>query len=62
MELILTKSLPLLSSLLATENNFIRRKNTMAEWIKSNWAEIVAFFDKLYAILKQILGEEEAAE
>lgn len=41
--------------------NFIRRKNTMAEWIKSNWAEIVAFFDKLYAILKQILGEEEAA-
>lgn len=34
----------------------------MLDWIKSNWAEIVAFFDKLYSIIKQILGEEEAAE
>ena len=33
----------------------------MADWIKDNWAAIVAFFDKLYSILKQILGEEEAA-
>lgn len=29
----------------------------MFEWIKENWAEIVAFFDKFYAILKGIIGE-----
>ena len=29
----------------------------MAEWIKENWAAIVAFFDKLYAILKQVLAD-----
>ncbi len=33
----------------------------MAKWIKENWAEIVAFFDKIYAIVKEILGEEEDA-
>ncbi len=27
----------------------------MKDFIMDNWAEIVAFFDKLYAILKQIL-------
>lgn len=26
-------------------------------WIKENWAEIVAFFDKFYGILKEIIGE-----
>ena len=26
-------------------------------WIKENWAEIVAFFDKFYAILKDIAAE-----
>lgn len=29
----------------------------MKEFIETNWAEIVAFFDKLYAIIKQILIE-----
>lgn len=29
----------------------------MLDWIKDNWAEIVAFFDKFYAILKNIIGE-----
>lgn len=32
----------------------------VAAWIKSNWAEIVAFFDKIYAIVKQVLLNEEA--
>lgn len=32
----------------------------VVEWIKSNWAEIVAFFDKIYAIVKQVLIEENA--
>lgn len=27
----------------------------MVEWIMSNWAEIVAFFDKLFGILENIL-------
>lgn len=26
-------------------------------WIKDNWAEIVKFFDKFYAILKDIIAE-----
>lgn len=30
----------------------------MAAFISENWAEIVKFFDKLYAILKQILGAD----
>ncbi len=29
----------------------------MKEFIVDNWAEIVAFFDKLYAIIKQLLIE-----
>lgn len=29
----------------------------MADFIVNNWAEIVKFFDKLYAILKQLLIE-----
>ncbi len=29
----------------------------MKDFIVENWAEIVAFFDKLYAILKQLLIE-----
>ncbi len=29
----------------------------MADFIVENWAAIVAFFDKLYAVLKQILIE-----
>lgn len=29
----------------------------MKEFIIDNWADIVKFFDKLYAILKQILTE-----
>lgn len=29
----------------------------MKEFIETNWKEIVAFFDKLYAIIKQILIE-----
>lgn len=29
----------------------------MLDWIKENWAGIVEFFDKFYAILKQIIGE-----
>ena len=29
----------------------------VANWIKDNWASIVAFVDKLYAILKEIIGE-----
>lgn len=27
----------------------------MKEFIMTNWAEIVAFFDKIYEIVKQIL-------
>lgn len=27
----------------------------MVDWIKDNWAEIVAFFDKFYKILKDII-------
>lgn len=27
----------------------------MKEFIMTNWAEIVAFFDKIYEIIKQIL-------
>jgi len=30
----------------------------MKDFIINNWAEIVAFFDKLYAIIKQLLIEE----
>ena len=26
-------------------------------WVKNNWAAIVAFFDKFYNILKEIIGE-----
>ena len=26
-------------------------------WVKDNWAAIVAFFDKFYGILKEIIGE-----
>ena len=26
-------------------------------WIKDNWAEIVAFFDKFYGIIKEIVAE-----
>ena len=26
-------------------------------WIKDNWAEIVAFFDKFYGIIKEIIAE-----
>ena len=26
-------------------------------WVKDNWAAIVAFFDKFYAILKDIIAE-----
>lgn len=29
----------------------------MDKFIMENWAAIVAFFDKLYAILKQILAD-----
>ncbi|GEM_PF-2201127 len=29
----------------------------MLDWIKDNWAAIVAFFDKFYGILKEIIGE-----
>lgn len=29
----------------------------MAEFIVKNWTDIVKFFDKLYAILKQLLIE-----
>ena len=29
----------------------------MAEWIKDNWADIVAFFDKIFAIVEKILAE-----
>lgn len=32
----------------------------MKEFIMSNWAEIVAFFDKLYFILKNLATGEEA--
>lgn len=38
--------------------NFNKEAITMADvktWIMENWAEIVAFFDKFYAILKQII-------
>jgi hypothetical protein len=27
----------------------------MEKWIMDNWAAIVAFFDKLYAIIKDII-------
>ena len=26
-------------------------------WVQENWASIVAAFDKLYAIIKEIIGE-----
>ena len=26
-------------------------------FIKDNWAAIVAFFDKVYAIIKEVVGE-----
>ena len=29
----------------------------MADFIVENWAAIVAFFDKLYAVLKELLIE-----
>ncbi len=29
----------------------------MAQWIMDNWAAIVAFFDKVYAIVKGILED-----
>lgn len=35
--------------------NFKRRNFTMAEWIMNNWAAIVAFFDKLFAIIADIV-------
>ncbi len=31
---------------------------TILEFIEKNWAEIVAFFDKIYAIVKEVLGAE----
>ena len=31
--------------------------DNIAAWIKDNWAAIVAFVDKLYNILKEIIGE-----
>ena len=37
--------------------NFIRRNNTMAEWIKENWAAIVAFFDKLFEVIAKIIED-----
>lgn len=27
----------------------------MAEWIKENWAAIVAFFDKLFEVIAKII-------
>ena len=30
---------------------------TMKEFIMTNWAEIVAFFDKLYEVLTQLLAD-----
>ena len=32
----------------------------MKEFIIENWADIVKFFDKVYAILKEILTEKVA--
>ena len=29
----------------------------MAEWIMANWAAIVAFFDKLFAIIEDIIED-----
>ncbi len=29
----------------------------MAEWIKDNWAAIVAFFDKLFEIVAKIIED-----
>ena len=29
----------------------------MAQWIMDNWAEIVKFFDKLFAILEDYLAD-----
>ncbi len=29
----------------------------MAQWIMDNWAQIVAFFDKLFAILEEYLAD-----
>jgi hypothetical protein len=29
----------------------------IAAWIKDNWAAIVAFFDKIYAILLKVIAE-----
>ncbi len=26
-------------------------------WIRENWADIVAFFDKLYGYVKEMIGE-----
>ena len=37
--------------------NFKRRNTIMdiAAWIKDNWAAIVAFFDKLFAIITEVI-------
>ena len=29
----------------------------MAQWITDNWAAIVAFFDKIFAIVENLLAE-----
>lgn len=29
----------------------------IAAWIKDNWAAIVAFFDKLFAILEDVIAD-----
>lgn len=31
--------------------------DAIKNFITENWAEIVAFFDKVYAIVKEIIGE-----
>lgn len=30
--------------------------DAIAKFFEDNWAEIVAFFDKIYAIIKEVLG------
>lgn len=38
--------------------NFIRRNTIMEDiktWIVDHWADIVAFFDKLFAIVNEII-------
>lgn len=39
--------------------NFKRRNSIMdiAAWIKDNWAAIVAFFDKLFIIITNIIED-----